>query len=68
MTVEETLEHWPDIYKVFMNYKTGCVGCFLQQFCTLRDVASIYRIPLPELIEELTKHVQKNQQLHKEYL
>ena len=42
-------------YKVFATMKTKCVGCLLQRFCSLRDVAETYQIPLQELTGELEK-------------
>jgi hybrid cluster-associated redox disulfide protein len=52
-TVEEVLQKWPRTFTVFMKNKTKCVGCFLQKFCTLKDVAEMYQIPLEKLIEEI---------------
>ncbi len=53
LTVEEVLQKWPHTFSVFMKNKTKCVGCFLQRFCTLKDVAEMYQIPLEKLIEEI---------------
>ncbi len=53
LTVEEILQKWPHAYSVFMRNKTKCVGCFLQRFCTLKDVAEHYQIPLEKLIDEI---------------
>ncbi len=58
MTVEDVLKTWPSAYRVFLNGKSECIGCFLQKFCTLREVAEAYQVPLETLIEELKKHVQ----------
>jgi hybrid cluster-associated redox disulfide protein len=63
MTVEEVLTNWPDVHLVFLKWKTKCVGCFLQRFCTLKDVADTYRIPLSELLGELREHVQNYNQI-----
>jgi len=57
MTVEDVLQNWPGTYTVFMAMKTKCIGCFLQKFCTLQDVAETYQIPLHKLSGELEKHV-----------
>lgn len=38
---------------MFMKNKTKCVGCFMQQFCTLKDVAETYQLPLEKLIDDL---------------
>jgi hybrid cluster-associated redox disulfide protein len=53
LTVDEVLQQWPRAFSVFMRNKTKCVGCFMQQFCTLKDVAETYQIPLETLIEEI---------------
>jgi len=57
MTIEDVLKTWPSIHTVFLDGKAECIGCFLQRFCTLREAASIYQIPLPVFMKELEKHV-----------
>jgi hypothetical protein len=57
LTVEEVLHEWPSTFAVFMAAKTKCPGCFMQQFCTLRDVAETYNIPFPELMNGLEECV-----------
>ncbi len=52
-TIEEILQKRPHVYSVFMRNKTKCVGCLMQRFCTLKDVAEMYQIPLERLIEEI---------------
>ena len=59
LTVDEVLTKWPKTYSVFAALKTKCIGCFLQKFCTLRDVADTYHIPFAELTGELEKYIQK---------
>lgn len=56
-TVEEVLERFPNTYAVFMKRKTKCIGCFLQKFCTLQDVAEIYQFSLQDLIGDLEKYI-----------
>jgi hypothetical protein len=58
MTVDEVFSNWPSTYVVFSALKTSCIGCLLQRFCTLRDVAETYQIPFHELTGELEKHIQ----------
>ncbi len=53
LTVEEILQKRPHAFSVFMRNKTKCVGCYLQRFCTLKDVAEMYQIPLEKMIEEI---------------
>lgn len=52
-TVDQVLQTWPQAFSVFMENKTKCVGCFLQQFCTLKDVAATYQLSLEKLIDDL---------------
>ena len=53
LTVDKLLQRWPQAFSVFMKHKTKCVGCFMQQFCTLKDVTETYQLSLEKLIEEL---------------
>lgn len=57
LTVEEVLQQWPQTFSVFMKHKTKCVGCFMQPFCALKDVAETYQVSLEELIDELRKSI-----------
>jgi hybrid cluster-associated redox disulfide protein len=59
-TVEEVLERFPNTYAVFMKRKTKCIGCFLQKFCTLQDVAETYQLSLTELLRDLEEQTQKS--------
>ncbi len=56
LTVEEVLHKRPHAFSVFLRNKTKCVGCYLQRFCTLKDVSEMYRIPIEKLMEEI-EHV-----------
>ena len=53
LTVDRVLQRWPQTFSVFMEHKTKCVGCFMQPFCTLKDVAEIHQLSVEELIDEL---------------
>ena len=53
LTVDEVLRQWPRAFSVFMKNKTKCPGCFMQQFCTLKDVAETYQISSEELMAEI---------------
>ncbi|HCR72087.1 MAG TPA: hypothetical protein DIW23_11635 [Anaerolineae bacterium] len=52
-TVDETLRRVPQTAKVFIKYKTQCVGCFLQKFCRIKDVAEVYQVNLDEFLKSL---------------
>jgi hypothetical protein len=53
LTVDRVLQTWPQAFSVFMKNKTKCPGCFMQQFCTLKDVADTYQLSLETLIVEI---------------
>jgi hybrid cluster-associated redox disulfide protein len=53
LTVDKLLQEWPQAFSVFMKHKTKCPGCFMQSFCTLKDVADTYQLSLEKLIDEL---------------
>jgi len=53
LTVEDVLQQWPQAFSVFMDHKTKCTGCFMQRFCTLRDVAETYGVFSEDLIAEI---------------
>jgi len=57
MTVEDVLKKWPGAYTVFLNGKAECIGCFLQKFCTLREVASAYEVSTEAFVAELDVYV-----------
>ena len=53
LTVDEVLQRLPGAFSIFMRNKTKCPGCFMQQFCTLKDVAETYQISPEKLMAEL---------------
>jgi hybrid cluster-associated redox disulfide protein len=55
MTVEAVLQKWPETWAVFKAQRTDCIGCFMQRFCTLQEVAETYQLPLESLLNELRK-------------
>lgn len=57
MTVEDLLKKWPEACTVFLNGKAECIGCFLQKFCTLREVASTYEVSTEAFVAELEVYV-----------
>jgi hybrid cluster-associated redox disulfide protein len=55
LKVGEVLQKWPGAFSVFMQNKTKCPGCFMQHFCTLKDVAETYEISLEEIIRDIER-------------
>ena len=55
LRVGEVLQQWPGTFSVFMKNKTKCPGCFMQHFCTLKDVAETYEISLENIVREIER-------------
>lgn len=53
MTVEEVLKLKPCTWVVFRACGTDCIGCFMQRFCSLQEVAEAYHFPVERLLNEL---------------
>lgn len=60
LTVEDILKKWPLTFSVFRNRNTDCVGCLLQRFCNLQDVAETYEVELRDLTKDLEQCVKEN--------
>ena len=60
VTVDKVLQNWPGAFSVFMKNKTKCPGCFMQQFCTLKDVAETYQMAAEKLMEEIVQVSEQN--------
>jgi len=52
-TAEDVMKTYPQTVAVFLALKTDCVGCHLERFCTLAEVASSYELPISLLLEKL---------------
>lgn len=55
-TVEAVLARCPACAMAFVRHRTACAGCTLARFCTLRDVAESYGIPLADLVASFEQH------------
>lgn len=62
LTVETVLKKWPQSISIFLSAGTKCPGCFMEQFCTLEDVAGIYGLRVEELMRDLAECVQSEDQ------
>ncbi len=60
LTVEAILSRWPKTFTVFRNRNADCIGCLLQKFCSIQDVAETYEVPTQDLINDLEKCVNEN--------
>jgi hybrid cluster-associated redox disulfide protein len=55
LTVSEVLTLWPETVKVFFQYRLGCVGCIIDSFDTLADVADTRGMSLEHFLSELAR-------------
>ena len=53
MMVVDVLERWPETAVVFHEYAMACVGCAVSPFCTVRDAAHEYDVPIVEVVQRL---------------
>lgn len=52
-TVEEVLRQSPQSGRIFIEYRTACVGCLLTRFCTLKEMTTLYALDLPSFLNAL---------------
>jgi hybrid cluster-associated redox disulfide protein len=55
--VADLLKKWPETIPVFIKHRMACVGCAMSSFETLKDAASIYRLPCQQLLDDLQKSI-----------
>ncbi|MEW6084134.1 MAG: hypothetical protein AB1607_06010 [Chloroflexota bacterium] len=54
-TVEKTLQDKPETARTFIRHGTLCVGCWMQSFCTLKDVTEIYEMDSSGFLQDLNQ-------------
>ena len=52
-TVFEILQKYPGTRQVFIEKKTLCLGCYVARFCSLREVARVYKLETETLVDEI---------------
>jgi len=58
MTIKKLLERHPIAINVFIERKMLCVGCPVQEYHTLEEVARIYGVTLSVLMESVRHAIQ----------
>jgi hybrid cluster-associated redox disulfide protein len=53
LTVEQTLDRWPETARIFLKYRMNCVGCCMDRFETLEQVLANYAIPPRAFLNDL---------------
>ena len=56
-TVKQLMESYPNAQDVFIRLKADCVGCRLDKFCTLEEVARDYGFILGDFLADLQEAV-----------
>lgn len=59
-TAKQVMQTYPRTMSVFLALKTDCVGCYLERFCTLDEVAISYKLPLEDLLDKLRESIQNS--------
>lgn len=59
-TVAQVIKAYPQSVSVFLELKTNCVGCHLNKFCTLNEVAAAYKLPIERLLHQLCETIQNS--------
>lgn len=57
-TVADALNFYPQTTKLFVEWKTDCIGCYLNRFCTIEEVAAIYSLDLHDTVVKIQSLVQ----------
>ena len=61
-TVEQVLAAHPGVSSVFLQLDTYCIGCYMERFCTLEEVASAYELRLEVLLGKLQECIEFSSQ------
>ncbi len=61
MTVKEVLDRYPRTLQPFMNLGLLCVGCPMETFHTLADVAREYRMDPDQLLQRFQRAIGKSE-------
>lgn len=64
-TVDETLRKRLEISRFFIRNQMQCVGCYMQKFCTIKDVAGIYQKELDKFLKDLNNYDTTNDKILK---
>lgn len=59
MSVDEVSTRWPETIPVLRHLIEACVGCSLAPFCTLREAAREFDMPLADLMNSLRENIMR---------
>lgn len=64
-TVDETLRKRPETSRFFIRNQMQCVGCYMQKFCTIKNVAEIHQKDLDKFLRDLNHYDPINEKILK---
>ena len=56
--IMETIEKYPQVLKVLMEFGFGCVGCGMARFESIEQGAKAHQIEVEKLLEAMNKAVE----------
>ncbi|MGD2026312.1 MAG: hypothetical protein PVI99_00730 [Anaerolineales bacterium] len=59
LTVHQLLRAYPTAIRVIIRHSPECIGCAFERFCTLKDVARHYKLPLAELTGAIEEAIER---------
>lgn len=57
-TADQVMKTYPETISVFLALKMDCVGCALERFCSLDEVAASYKLSTEFLLAQLSDAIQ----------
>ncbi len=57
MLVADLLVRFPDLARLFIEMRLGCVGCSMTKFCTLEEVSIQYELEIGKFLAEVQARI-----------
>ncbi len=55
LSVAQALRRYPGLLRVLIKHRTGCVGCPMASFCSLRAAADIHHLEESAFFEDVER-------------
>ncbi len=62
MLIDELIRKYPEVCTIFEKFNMPCKECVLAPTSTIEEGAQMHNVPLKELLLELNRVIEKNQQ------
>lgn len=57
MLVADMLARFPELARLFIELRLGCVECPMSRFCTLEEVSTQYELGIEEFLAEIQARI-----------